>query len=130
MKYYDVVSIGEEKIIPFITGKYDLAELWTHGEGWVMFETDPDKRKQFMDDYFTEILKGYRTETAIDDEMVAKLPLFVQANRIELLVDAFEVEQSTDENYLDEEDLEQISKCLLEGNVYFSGRKEYENRRF
>lgn len=96
---------------------YDLAELWTHGEGWIMYETDVQKRKQFMEDYFAEILRGYRTETEIDDEIVARLPLFVQANRIELLVDAFEVEQNTGENYLDEEDLEHISKCLLEGEV-------------
>ena len=39
--------------------------------------------------------------------------LFVQANRIENLVDAFEVEKSTGENYLDDEDLEEISKCIL-----------------
>ena len=94
---------------------YDLAELWVHGEGWIAFETDEKKRKQFMDDYFSEILKGYRTETTIDEEMVLKLPLFVMATRIELLVDAFEVEKATGENYLDEEDLEEISKCLLEG---------------
>lgn len=93
---------------------YDLAELWVHGEGWMMYETDEKKRKQFMDDYFAEILKGYRTETEIDEEMVLKLPLFVMATRIELLVDAFEVERATGENYLDEEDLEEISKCLLE----------------
>ena len=94
---------------------YDLAELWVHGEGWIAFETDEKKREQFMEDYFSEILKGYRTETTIDEEMVLKLPLFVMATRIELLVDAFEVEKATGENYLDEEDLEEISKCLLEG---------------
>jgi hypothetical protein len=60
-------------------------------------------------------VRGYRTETEIDDAIVARLPLFIQANRIELLVDAFEVEQNTGENYLDEEDLADISKCLLEG---------------
>ena len=78
-----------------------------------MFETDSQKRKQFMEDYFAEILRGYRTETALDERMVEKLPLFVRANRIEHLVDAFEVEQSTGENYLDEEDLERISRCLF-----------------
>ena len=92
---------------------YDLAELWIHGEGWIMFEEDSQKRKQFMEAYFAEILKGYRTETALDDAMVAKLSLFVQANRIENLVDAFEVEKSTGENYLDDEDIEEISKCIL-----------------
>lgn len=97
---------------------YDLAELWTHGEGWIRFETDFEKRKQFMEDYFAKILEGYRTETSLDAAIVEQLPLFVQANRIEHLVDAFEVEQSTGENYLDEEDLERISKCLLEGMIW------------
>jgi len=93
---------------------YDLAELWIHGEGWIMFETDSQKRKKFMEEYFTEIVRGYRTETTIDAAMVEKLPLFVQANRIENLVDAFEVEESTGENYLDDEELEHLCKCLLE----------------
>ena len=96
---------------------YDLAELWVHGEGWIMFEPDELKRKQFMEDYFVEIVKGYRTETTIEEEMVKKLPLFVMATRIELLVDAFEVERATGENYLDEEDIEEISQCLLEGKI-------------
>lgn len=93
---------------------YDLAELWIHGEGWIMFEQDEKKRMQFMEDYFREILKGYRTETAIEDIMVQMLPLFVQANRIENIVDAFEVERSTGENYLDEEDLEELCNKILE----------------
>lgn len=94
---------------------YDLAELWTHGEGWIMFEEDPEKRMRFMEDYMAEILRGYRTETSIDDEVVRMLPLFIMVNRIELLVDAFEVEHATGENYLDDEDLDMIRKCLLEG---------------
>lgn len=94
---------------------YDLAELWIHGEGWIMIEEDLQKRKQFMEEYFAEILKGYRTETALDDAMVAKRPLFVHANRIENLVDAFEVEESTGENYLDDEELEELCECLMKG---------------
>jgi Ser/Thr protein kinase RdoA (MazF antagonist) len=69
---------------------------------------------QLMEDFFREILKGYRTETAIEDIMVQMLPLFVQANRIENIVDAFEVERSTGENYLDEEDLEELCNKILE----------------
>ncbi len=97
---------------------YDIAELWVHGEGWIMFEADKNKRKQFMEFYLAEILKGYRTETDISEEMIKKLPLFVQATRIENLVDAFEVEKNTGENYLDEEDLEEISQVIL-NDVFF-----------
>ncbi len=93
---------------------YDLAELWIHGEGWIMFEQDEKKRMQFMENYFMEILKGYRTETAIEDTMVQMLPLFVQANRIENIVDAFEVERSTGENYMDEEELDELCSKILE----------------
>lgn len=93
---------------------YDLAEVWIHGEGWIMFEQDEKKRMQFMEDYFKEILKGYRTETAIEDTMVKLLPLFVQANRVENIVDAFEVEKSTGENYLDEEELDELCRKIME----------------
>ena len=96
---------------------YDLAELWTHGEGWIMFESDAEKRKQFMEDYFAEILKGYRTETSIDDRMVEKLPLFVQAGHVEHIVDAFEVERSTGENYMDEDEMEELCRCILEDTI-------------
>ncbi len=96
---------------------YDLAELWIHGEGWIMFEQDEKKRMQFMENYFREILKGYRTETAIADTMVNLLPLFVQANCIENIVDAFEVERSTGENYLDEEELEELCSKILEDEL-------------
>ena len=78
-----------------------------------MHEPDEQKRQQFMDYYLAEILEGYRTETTISDDMVAKLPLFVKATQIELIVDAFEVEKSTGENYLDEEDIEEISEDIL-----------------
>lgn len=69
-------------------------------------------------DKIAEILKGYRSETSVSDEMVALLPLFVQATRIENLVDAFEVEKSTGENYLDEEDVEEICQCILGERIY------------
>lgn len=92
---------------------YDLAELWIHGEGWIAFEQDLDKRNQFMKEYFDEILRGYRTETSIEDAMVEMLPLFVQANYIESIVDAFEVERSTGENYLDEEELDELCGYIV-----------------
>lgn len=93
---------------------YDLAELWTHGEGWIMYEEDSEKRKQFMEDYFAEILKGYRTETSIDDKMVELLPLFVQAGRVEHIVDAYEVERSTGENYMDKDEIDELCSKILE----------------
>ena len=35
---------------------FDLANLWTHGVGWIASEPDADKRKCFMNNYFNTIL--------------------------------------------------------------------------
>ena len=43
---------------------------------------------------------------------------WIKANQIEHLVDAFEVKQSTGANYLDDEDFEYLSKCLLEEIIW------------
>ena len=40
---------------------FDLANLWTHGEGWCRFEEDGAKRMELMKQYFDTILQGYRT---------------------------------------------------------------------
>lgn len=97
---------------------YDLAGLWTHGTGWIMFEEDAGKRKQFMDNYFAAVLQGYRSETDLEDTVLELLPLFIQVNLIENIVDAFEVRRDTGEEELDESELHYLSKCLLEDIPY------------
>lgn len=97
---------------------YDLAGLWTHGTGWVMFEEDADKRKQFMDEYFDTVLRGYRSETDLKDSMLELLPLFIQVNLIENIVDAFEVKRHTGEDELDESELQYLSRCLIDDIPY------------
>ncbi|WKL01894.1 phosphotransferase [Paenibacillus amylolyticus] len=76
---------------------YDLADLWTHGVGWVQFEPDVDKRKQFMDDYFQTALAGYTSETKIEDSMLEKLPLFIQVTLLENILGQFEEMQRAGE---------------------------------
>lgn len=100
---------------------YDLAELWTHGVGWIQFEQDVDKRKKFMEEYFTTILDGYRSETQIADSMLEKLPLFIQAKIMESIVDEFETLKNNKEepDLLDKELLYQM-KCLID-NIPFQG---------
>jgi len=91
---------------------YDLANLWTHGVGWIQFEQDAGKRNQFMDDYFTTVLEGYRSETEIDNTMLEKLPLFIQVTLLESIVDAFEVMRNNGEEPECDEDLSYRIKCL------------------
>ncbi|RPK31068.1 phosphotransferase enzyme family protein [Paenibacillus xylanexedens] len=97
---------------------YDLADLWTHGVGWVQFEPDVDKRKQFMDDYFQTALAGYTSETKIEDSMLEKLPLFIQVTLLENILGQFEEMQRAGEEPEVDEELLYLIKCLEEDIPY------------
>ncbi len=83
---------------------YDLAELWCAGTGWAMFERNACKRREIMDNYFNTVLEGYKSETDIDDSMLAKLPLFINAHCMECVLGMFT------ENREDCEDFGQTTK--------------------
>jgi Ser/Thr protein kinase RdoA (MazF antagonist) len=97
---------------------YDLADLWTHGVGWIQFEPDAGKRKQFMDDYFGTVLKGYKSETNIENAMLEKLPLFIQVTLMESIVDAFEVMWYNGEKLECDGELSYRIKCLEDDIPY------------
>lgn len=97
---------------------YDLADLWTHGVGWIQFEPDADKRKQFMDDYFQTALAGYTSETKIEDSMLEKLPLFIQVTLLENILGQFEEMQRAGEEPEANEELLYLIKCLEEAIQY------------
>lgn len=97
---------------------YDLADLWSHGMGWIQFESDADKRKQFMDDYFQTALAGYTSETKIEDSMLEKLPLFIQVTLLENILGQFEEMQRAGEEPEANEALLYLIKCLEEDIPY------------
>jgi Ser/Thr protein kinase RdoA (MazF antagonist) len=98
---------------------YDLANLWTHGVGWIQHESDIDKRKAFMDDYFATIIEGYRSETDITDSTLSQLPLLIQAVLMENIADEFEVARNNNEEVeLDDEELLYLIKCLTDDIPY------------
>lgn len=99
---------------------YDLADLWTHGVGWIQFEPDADKRRKFMDDYFETVLAGYRSETEIDDSMLDKLPLFIRVTLMENIVDTFEVMQHNGAEMECDEELSYLIKCM-EDDIPYKG---------
>ena len=69
---------------------FDLANLWLHNEGWTWQENDPAKRFALMQRCFELQLQGYKTETDIPEEMLEKLPLFIDMVLIENIVGEFE----------------------------------------
>lgn len=96
----------------------DLASIWQHGVGWIQFEPNADKRRQFMAEYFERVIEGYRSETEIDDETLASLPLFIKVNLMESIIDAFEVMRNNDEEPEYEEDLAYLIKCVEDDIPY------------
>ncbi|WP_180968108.1 phosphotransferase enzyme family protein [Cytobacillus massiliigabonensis] len=99
---------------------YDLADLWTQGVGWIQFDPDPKKRREFMKEYFTIILDGYRSETEIADHMLDKLPVFINATIMENIIDAFEVMKNNGNNPVCDEELMYLIKCL-EDDIPYKG---------
>lgn len=99
---------------------YDLADLWTHGVGWIAAEPDASKRKKFMDEYFKTVLEGYRTETRIDSAMLEQLPLFIQVTVMENIIDEFEVMQNNGDEPECDEELSYLIKCL-EDDIPYKG---------
>lgn len=97
---------------------YELANLWVHGVGWVQFESDVRKRQKFMAEYFETVLRGYRSETQIEDSMLDTLPLFIQVTLIEGIIDTFEVMLYQEEELEIDERLAYDIKCMEEDILY------------
>lgn len=99
---------------------YDLADLWTQGVGWIQFESDPKKRRKFMNEYFNIVLDGYRSETEIADYMLNKLPIFINATIMENIVDKYEVMKNNENHPVCDEELMYLIKCL-EDDIPYKG---------
>ena len=91
---------------------FDLANLWLHNEGWTRQEPDPKKRFAIMQQCFDLQLQGYKTETELPDELLEKLPLFIDMVLIENIVDEFECAAREGEE-LDYEDIEDAAESLI-----------------
>ena len=102
---------------------FDLANLWLHNEGWTWQENDPAKRFALMQRCFELQLQGYKTETDISDEMLEKLPLFIDMVHIENIVDEFECAIREGEE-LDYEDIEDAAQSLIESIPYAGFREK------
>ena len=96
---------------------FDLAHLWTHGEGWYRQERDPARRMEGMARYFNTILEGYRSETKVSGELLAQLPLFIDMTLIEQITDEFECSAFEGEEP-DDEDIGDAVRCLTDDIPY------------
>lgn len=99
---------------------YDLANLWTHGVGWISYEQDREKRRVFMDSYWGTILEGYRSECSLEDEDLSYLSLMIQTVLLENIIDEFEVQKAETGAYIHDEEQAYRMKCLM-SNIEYMG---------
>ena len=102
---------------------FDLANLWLHNEGWTRQEPNPGKRFELMQQCFDLQLQGYKSETDLPEELLGKLPLFIDMVLIENIIDEFEC-AAREGQELDFEDIEDAAECLINGIPYAGFRKE------
>ncbi len=92
---------------------FDLANLWTHGVGWIAHESEAGKRQAFMDEYFDILLDGYRSETTITDDELTHLPIMIQAVLMENIIDEFEVQKAETGEFENDEEQAYRMECML-----------------
>lgn len=98
---------------------YDIANLWSHGLGWIVWNNDANERRAYMEKYMQTVINGYRTECTITDEELEHLELMVNAVLMENIIDAFEVMKAAGEEFdFDEEESYNV-KCLVDGLSWF-----------
>jgi len=97
---------------------FDLANLWSHCLGWIAWRDDAAERRRFTERFMRTVYDGYRSETDISDDMIANLPVMLDAVHLENIIDEFEVQKA--ENGILSCDGEQAYrlKCLLEDIPY------------
>ena len=96
---------------------FDLAHVWTHGVGWFQHEQDPARRMKGMEQYFSTVLEGYRSETEVPEELLAQLPMFIDMTLIESVTDEFEC-CAREGGVPDYEDIEDAAECLINDIPY------------
>ncbi len=97
---------------------YDLADAWTKGVGWAMFETNIDKRKDIMNDYFSKVLAGYYSENSISDTWLEKLPFFIKLVEMEWVIGEFQYMLINEGKIEYDEEILYRIKCIEEDIPY------------
>ena len=98
---------------------YDIANLWSHGLGWIAWNNDVNERRAYMEKYMQTVINGYRTECTITNEELEHLEMMVNAVLMENIIDVFEVKKASGEEFVFDEEESYNVKCLVEGLSWF-----------
>jgi len=97
----------------------DIAQLWTNGFGWAVSEPNAQNRKKIMDNYFSIVLDGYRSQTELTTLMLEKLPLFLKIYSMETIIWEFENMQNNGTKFETDEELSYRLKCIEDDIPYW-----------
>lgn len=106
---------------------FDIANLWSHGLGWIAWNPDANVRREYMDRYMQTVISGYRTECEIDDAELENLELMVNAVLMENIIDDFEVLRANNEELVFDEYQSYNVKCLVERAGWFGFYSDFFN---
>lgn len=106
---------------------FDLANLWSHGLGWIAWNSDLNARREYMYKYMNTVLAGYRTECEISDTELENLELMVNTVLLENIIDDFEVKRSNNEALIFDEEQSYNVKCLVEKASWFGFYSNFYN---
>lgn len=98
---------------------FDIANLWSHGLGWIAWNPDPEARRRYMDEYMKTVIEGYRSECTIEDRELENLELFVNVVLMENIVDDFEVLKANHREFFFDEEKSYNVKCLVDDLPWF-----------
>lgn len=93
---------------------FDIANLWSHGLGWIAWNPDPEERRRYMEKYMGTVIEGYRTECEISDKELENLELMVNTVLMENIIDDFEVFAAAGEEFVFDEEKSYNVKCFAD----------------
>lgn len=106
---------------------FDIANLWSHGLGWVAWNPDSNARHAYMDNYMKKVLEGYRTECKVEYDELKHLELMVNTVLVENIIDDFEVLQANNQALVFDVEQNYKVKCLVEKASWFGFYSEFYN---
>lgn len=100
---------------------YEVASAWVAATGWVMYESNLEKRRILMDDIFASIIEGYRSARDLDDSNIHDLELYLKLVEMEWFLGAL-VCQSKTNGCIDFEDEYLLELTYnIENNIPYFG---------
>ena len=96
----------------------ELADAWNGGVGWTMSQSDPQKRRDFMQRYMEQVLLGYARENPPDPSWLDSLPFFLKVIEMDGLMCRLGYAADNELPLEDEGEVKYLIRCIEEDIPY------------